>query len=28
MSHLVKVWDVSLYEKKSCGLFVKSTKDA
>ena len=26
--HLVKVWDVSLYEKKSSGLFIKSTKEA
>ena len=28
MMHLVKVWDVSLYEKKSSGLFIKSTKEA
>ena len=26
--HLVKVWDVSLYEKKSSGLFNKSIKEA
>ena len=26
--HLVKVWDVSLYKKKSSGLFLKSTKEA
>ena len=26
--HLVKVWDVLLYEKKSSGLFIKSTKEA
>ena len=28
MMHLVKVWDVSLYEKKSSALFIKSTKEA
>ena len=28
MMHLVKVWDVSLYEKKSSGLLVKSAKEA
>ena len=28
MMHLVKVWDVSLHEKKSSGLFIKSTKEA
>ena len=28
MMHLINVWDVSLYEKKSSGLFNKSTKEA
>ena len=27
MMHLVKVWDVSLYKKKSSVLFIKSTKE-
>jgi len=28
MMHLVKVWEVSLYKKKSSGLFIRSTKKA
>ena len=28
MMHLVKVWDVSLYERKGSGLFIKSAKEA
>ena len=28
MMHSVKVWDVSLYKKKSSGLSIKSTKEA